>query len=77
MSRIFNDANLLTWEAYASGGKFGMPGSPKLVFHCLSTPDARGRYVVLEGDEADAEAMVHSVPEERLRQMLSASRELD
>ncbi len=77
MSRVFLDHNLLSWEAYASGGKFGLPDRPKIVFHCLSEPFRRARYVAHGGDNAEAEAVVHSVPEDRLREMLRESQELD
>ncbi|HEV2149182.1 MAG TPA: hypothetical protein VGR37_17375 [Longimicrobiaceae bacterium] len=77
MSRVFVDDDLLTWEAYASGGRFGLPEHPRIVFHCLSDPAVRARFVVHEGDEADAEETVHEVPEDRLKEMLKGSRELD
>jgi hypothetical protein len=77
MSRVFTDQNLLTWEVYASGGKWGLPDRPKIIFQCLSEPNQRARFVVHEGDEADAEEVVHQAPEERLRALLGSSRELD
>ncbi len=77
MSRVFVDDDLLTWEAYASGGKFGLPEHPKIIFHCLSDPQLRARFVVHEGDEAGAEEEVHQVPEERLKEMLKGATELD
>jgi hypothetical protein len=77
MSRVFVDDNLLTWEAYASAGRFGLPERPKIIFHCLSDPAIRARFAVHEGDEADAEEVVHQVSEERLKEMLERSSELD
>lgn len=77
MSRVFTDQNLLTWEAFASGGRFGLPDQPKVVFNCLSKPDSRARYVVFSGDEADAEEAVAEMPEDRLRDLLASARELD
>jgi hypothetical protein len=77
MSRVFVDDDLLNWEAYASGGKFGLPAQPKIVFHCLSHPDRRARYVIYNGDNADAEDMVHGASPDRLRELLRRSRELD
>lgn len=77
MSRVFTDENLLTWEVYASGGKYGLPDRPKVIFQCLSEPNRRARFIHHEGDEADAEEMVHEAPEDRLRSLLSTSRELD
>lgn len=76
MSRVFVDENLLTWEAYASGGPHGLAERPKIIFHCLSDPHMRARFVVHGGDEADAEEVVHDVPEDRLKEMLRAAEEL-
>ena len=77
MSRVFTDEGLLTWEVYASGGNFGLPTRPKVVFNCLSEMSRRARYVVVQGTEADAEEMVHESADERLRDMLRASKELE
>lgn len=77
MSRVFVDDDLLTWEAYASGGRFGLPERPKIVFHCLSDPAIRARFVIHPGDEANAEETVHELPEERLKAMLKESEELE
>ena len=78
MSVTFTDEDLVTWEAYASGGRFGLATSPKVVFNCLSDPTRRPRYVELSGgDEAKAEELVHEYPEATLRQMLRESRELE
>ena len=78
MSRVFVDDSLLTWEAYASGGNFGLAENPRIIFHCLSDPQRRARYVVHEGgDEADAEEAVHGAPEERLKEMLGTSQEIE
>ena len=77
MSRVFTDRNLENWEAFASGGKFGLPDQPKVIFNSLSRPDNRARYVILEGDEAGAEAAVAGMTDERLREMLETARELD
>lgn len=76
MSRVFTDENFVTWEAYASTGNFGLPENPRIVFNCLSDPDRRARFVVHQGDEADADALVNETSDATLRQMLAASREL-
>lgn len=78
MSRVFTDGGLMTWEAYASGGRYGLPEDPKVIFQCLSDPGRRARYVVYaDGDNAGAEAAVHEMPAGRLRELLAGSRELD
>ncbi len=76
MSRTFVDENLLSWEVYASGGRFGLPTEPKIVFHCLSDEKVRPRFVPRGGDEADAEGTVYALSEEELRDLLRGSREL-
>jgi hypothetical protein len=77
MSRIFSDRDLLSWEAYASAGAFGLPDKPKVVFHCLSDPDRRSRYIQHEGDNADAEREITTLSDDGLRELLNRSRELD
>jgi hypothetical protein len=77
MSRIFTSDDLLTWEAFASGGAFGMPTEPKIIFNCISRPGSRGRYVVHSGNEAEAEAAVHGATPEQMRSLLKRARELD
>ena len=59
MSRLFTDDGLLTWEVFASGGDYGLPQKPHLIFHCLSIPERRARFVEQDGDNADAERSVH------------------
>lgn len=76
MSQTFTDDNLLTWEAFASGGRFGLSVRPKVIFHCLSDPSLRARFVEVQGDEADAEEMIHDSQVSRLRDLLKESREL-
>jgi hypothetical protein len=77
MSRIFSDRDLLSWEVFPSGGEFGLPEKPKVIFHCLSDPDRRARYVIHEGDNADAEGELQEIPDDTLRQLLGQSIELD
>ncbi len=76
MSRTFTDESLLTWEAYTSGGKFGLATQPSIVFHCLTEPQRRARYVTRGGDEADAEQTVAEMPDDQLREMLRQSEEV-
>ncbi|HEX8241839.1 MAG TPA: hypothetical protein VF541_00030, partial [Longimicrobium sp.] len=71
------DENLLTWEAFASSGNFGMAVRPRIVFHCLSDPSRIPRYVERPGLESDAEEQVIEYDEKQLREMLSKSKELD
>jgi hypothetical protein len=77
MSQTFTDENLLTWEVFATGGRYGLAVRPKLVFHCLSDRSLRPRFVQLRGDEAGAEEVAHAPGVERLRELLREARELD
>ncbi len=77
MSHTFTDENLMTWEAFASSGRFGMAIRPSIVFHCLSDPTVRPRYVQRPGDEADAEEEVLEYDEHQLRDLLNQSKPLD
>jgi hypothetical protein len=76
MSRIFSDEQLLTWEAYSSGGRFGLPDQPKIVFHCLSDPHRPPRFVEHSGDSVSAERVLSELPEDGLRDLLADSGEL-
>jgi hypothetical protein len=77
MSQTFTDENLMTWEAFASGGRFGLSIRPRVVFHCMSDQSLPPRFVEVQGDEADAEELIHDSQVDRLRQMLAASKPLD
>lgn len=80
MSRTFIDENLHQWEVFPSGGRFGLPDRPKIVFLCLSDPSpaSRGRYILLpEVDEATAQEVIGDASDDRLRELLSQSRALD
>ena len=77
MSHTFTDENLMTWEAFASSGRFGLAVRPSIVFNCLSDPTVRPRYVERPGDESDAEEQVIEYDEEQLRELLNESKPLD
>lgn len=73
MSRTFQDANLLVWEAYPSGGAHGESDEPHIVFNCLSNRMLRPRFVSMRGDEADAERKVALASNEELRALFERS----
>jgi len=77
MSHTFTDESLMTWEAFASSGHFGLAVRPRIVFHCLSDPDRVPRYVEQPGVESDAEEQVIEYDEKQLREMLKRSKELE
>ncbi|MEX2581757.1 MAG: hypothetical protein WD766_00655 [Gemmatimonadota bacterium] len=77
MSRVFSDGDLLSWEVYTSGGRFGLPDRPKIIFHCLSDPDRRSRWIQHEGDDASAAGELLQLDTDVLRGLLGRSRELD
>jgi hypothetical protein len=77
MSHTFTDENLLTWEAFASTGHFGLAIEPRIVFNCLSDPLLTPRYVERPGDESAAEEQVHEFSDDKLRDLLRGSRPLE
>jgi hypothetical protein len=77
MSITFTDDDLHSWEAFASGGDFGLAIHPRVVFNCLSDPHRRPRFVEVPGDEADAENLVHEGGIDQLRAMLKDSQEIE
>lgn len=77
MSQTFTDEDLLTWEAFSSGGRFGLSIRPRVIFHCVSDQSRPPRFIEVQGDEADAEELIHDSQVDRLRQMLAASKPLD
>ena len=76
MSRTFQDANLLKWEAYASGGPHGYSDEARIVFNCLSDRGRRARVVQVGGDQSDAERAVAEATDARLAQLLAGATEL-
>jgi hypothetical protein len=77
MSRVFLDEELESWEVYASGGEYGKPERPKIVFFCRTRPSLRARYLRHPGDNAEAAALVQQASDERLREMFGTAGELD
>ncbi len=77
MARTFVDRDLAVWEVYSSGGDHGLPENPKIVFHCLSKPSLRARYVLHDGDAADAEEAVQEMSPDRLYTLFESSVALD
>ena len=73
MTRTILDANMLTWEVYASGGP---SDRSNIVFNCLSNRMLRPRHVRPGGDEADAERIVSEASNEKLQEMLSKASEV-
>jgi hypothetical protein len=77
MSKTFSDDDLLVWEAYPSGGDFGFPDRPYIVFNCLSNRLLRPRVVEQGDNEADAERAVAGATTQELRELFRQSREID
>jgi hypothetical protein len=57
--RTFQDEDLLTWEAYTSGGRHGFSADAQIAFHCLSDASIRPRSLPVGGDTADAARTIH------------------
>jgi hypothetical protein len=76
MSRKFQDADLLLWEAFPSGGSFGFDEDVKIIFHCLSDPQRRPRFVETSANSADAERRVERADDDALLALLGRSEPL-
>ena len=76
MSRTFLDDDLRQWEAYPSGGRYGLADGAYIIFHCLSDPAERARRVRHEGSNAEAGERVLALPDEELRVKLKEAEEL-
>jgi hypothetical protein len=76
MARTIQDQNLLLWEAYATAGDFGFPEHARLVFHCLTDPGRRARYLERDGDTSDVENEVATLSDRELLELLQATEEL-
>ena len=75
MARSFQDTNFLVWEAFPSGGDFGLSTHPHVVFHCLTDRGLRPRFVEFEGDGSDAEKAIAEASAAELLRLLEQSRE--
>jgi hypothetical protein len=69
--KTFSDENLLLWEAYPSGGRYGFSQNAHIAFHCLSDATIRPRYFVHDGDNADAERAVREATPDTLLALLN------
>lgn len=77
MSREFIDDDLITWEVFSSSGRYGLPDDGRLVFLCITHPERRPRTAPIPGDAVDAEAATETLGDDRLRQLLRSSIELN
>jgi hypothetical protein len=76
MTRVFQDKDLVSWEAYVSTGPFGLPARSSVVFNCLSDPSRPARDVIAE-DKMIAEETLAELSDGDLRIWLGRSREVD
>lgn len=77
MTRLIQDDDLRTWEAFATTGEYGGPRPARVVFRCRSVPGERPRQIDLEGDKSDAEEAVARMSASELRDLLAQSKEID
>lgn len=70
MSRSFQDLDLLIWETYATTGAFGAPDHAHVIFHCVSDPSRRARYVEQDTSLAAAQKSLEKYSVEELRALL-------
>jgi hypothetical protein len=76
MTRTIQDSDLRLWEVYASSGDFGSPDRARVVFHCLTDPGRRARYLDRDRGRADVEQEVATLSEEELGGLLEGAREV-
>jgi hypothetical protein len=74
--RTIQDADLATWEVYASSGDFGFPERSKIVFHCLSDLQRRARAVTRDLDRAAVEHEIAALPDPDLAELLARADDL-
>ncbi|MDT8437233.1 MAG: hypothetical protein RRA92_10820 [Gemmatimonadota bacterium] len=78
MARTFMDDDLLTWEAYVSGGQPDTPEAARIFFLCLDSPLHPARFVSHDSRSvATAERELLAANEDDLRAMLARSVEND
>jgi hypothetical protein len=75
--RLLQDADLLTWEVFASAARPRSGDTAAVLFHCLSDPSRRPRIALEEGDQATAERLVAGAGDEELLRLLGNSREIE
>jgi hypothetical protein len=74
--RLLQDADLLTWEVYASAARPRSGETAAIMFHCLSDPSRRPRIAREAGDQATAERLVNAAGVEELIRLLGEAREI-
>lgn len=76
MANRFVDKDLLVWEAYSTGGPFGFPEKPFIVFNCVTDRSLRARSIEVDGLESDAERKVQDSSRAELFALFEKSREI-
>ncbi|HKJ92307.1 MAG TPA: hypothetical protein VJ957_04020 [Longimicrobiales bacterium] len=74
MSRSFQDPDLLVWETYGTNGAHGAPDHAHIMFHCVSDPSRRARYVTRDGSVAAAEKAVSELSQKELLRLFHEAR---
>ena len=77
MRRTFTDDRFDEWEAFVSGGQPGGSQAARILFHCISTPTRRPRYVShASGDPAAAEHDLYNMDDAGVVELFESSQEL-
>jgi hypothetical protein len=74
--RTFQDRNFLVWEAYPSAGRHGSSAKPHVIFHCLTQPDIRPRFIEGDGSGTEAQRRIAEASPDELLLMLESAAEL-
>lgn len=76
MTRTIQDQDLLLWEAYATSGDWGFPDRSRMMFHCLTDPARRARFLEREGDKSDVEHEIATLSDDELLSLLQETDEV-
>lgn len=77
MARTIVDANLKSWEAFASTGPYGYAPHSRVIFRCTTDASERPREYRVQGDKSDVESLVATAPQETLRVLLASAEPID
>ena len=76
MTRTIQDPDLQLWEVYATAAKSGFPQRSRMVFHCLTDPGRRARFLERDGDKAEVEHEVATLAPADLVGLLARAADL-
>lgn len=76
MTRTLQDQDLLIWEAYATTGDYGYPQGSRMMFHCITDPGRRARFLEREWDKSDVEGELSRISDDELLRLFEETGEM-